>query len=232
MEEIIKLEDILRVLKKSWKLIAIITIVCTLIAGIIGYFIIQPKYKATVKVFIGKQVASMNNEQVNVGYDNSEVNMYQNLMGTYAQIITTTNTVGNALKQIGLEASMKNVNSVMKELDVEPGKNTQILTLSYTSTDKAEVVPVINSITNVFVKQSKVLIPNGSVHVIESAVQPTYPVSPNKPLYIIIGFIIGLVVSVGLAFLFDFLDNTVKTTNELEELLGYPVIGAIPDIKE
>ncbi|MGL4656715.1 MAG: YveK family protein [Sarcina sp.] len=232
MEEIIKLEDIILVLKKSWKLITLITIVCTIVAAIISCFVVKPKYDSTIKLFIGKQAVSSSNNQENEGYDSSEVNMYQNLMGTYAQIITTTNSIGTALKNIGLADSTKNIDSVSKNLTVNPGKNTQILTIKYTSTDKNTIVPIINSITNVFINQSKILIPNGSVHVIESAAEPIYPISPNKPLYIIIGFIIGLILSIGIAFLLEYLDNTVKTSNQLEELLGYPVIGSIPEIKE
>lgn len=232
MEEIIKLEDILDVLKKGWKLIVSITIIFTLAAALISCFIIRPKYETTVKLFIGKQTVVSAGSQQNKGYDSSEVSMYQNLMGTYAQIISTKNSIGTALKNIGFENSAANVDSVIKGLSVSPSKDTQILTITYTSMDKAEVVPVINSITNVFINQSKVLIPNGSVHVIESAVQPTGAVSPNTTLNTIIGFIIGLVVSIALVFLLEYLDNTVKSANELEKLLGYPVIGAIPDIKE
>ena len=232
MEEIIRLEDVIATLKKGWKLIVIITIICTLIAGSISYFLIKPKYDATIKLFIGKQTGTIGSEQNATGYDSSEVNMYQNLMGTYAQIITTTNSIGNALEEIGMNNSINNINSIIKNLKVEQSKDTQILTITYTSTDKAEVVPVLNAVTNIFISQSKKLIPNGKVNIIETPAQPQKPISPNKTLNIIIGFIIGLILSVGIILILDYFDNTVKSTDELEKLLDYPVIGAIPEIKE
>jgi len=44
-----------------------------------------------------------------------------------------------------------------------------------------------------------------------------------------IAFLLGLMISVGLAFLLEFMDNTFKTKEQLQEILGIPVIGTIPD---
>lgn len=232
MEDIIKLEEIIESLKNAWKLIVSITIICTLIAGCINYFVIKPKYQSTVKLFIGKQTTTLENNQENTGYNFNEVNMYQNLMGTYAQFIPTTNLVGNALENIGIERTTGNVDSTIKNLKVNTDRNTQILTITYTSTNKRDVVRILNSVTNAFIDESKKLIPNGSVHVIENPAQPTAPISPNKTLNIIIGFIIGLILSIGIVLALDYFDNTVKSADELEKLLDYPVIGAIPEVKE
>jgi len=46
---------------------------------------------------------------------------------------------------------------------------------------------------------------------------------------IAIAFLLGLMISVGLAFLLEFMDNTFKTKEQLEQILGIPVIGTIPD---
>ena len=232
MEDIIKLEEVIEILKNGWKLIVSITIICTLIAGCISYFVIKPKYESTVKLFIGKQTVVLENSKENIGYDSSEVNMYQNLMGTYAQFIPTANLVGSALENVGIEKTTKNIDSTIKRLKVSTDKNTQILAITYTSTNKGQVVRVLNSVTNEFINESKELIPNGSIHIIENPVAPITPISPNKTLDIIIGFIIGLILSVGIVLALDYLNNTVKSTDELEKLLGYPVIGAIPEIKE
>lgn len=46
---------------------------------------------------------------------------------------------------------------------------------------------------------------------------------------IAIAFLLGLMISVGVSFLLEFLDNTFKTKEQMEEVLGLPVLGAIPD---
>ena len=237
MEDIIRIEDIIKIFKNGWKIIVTITIVCTLIAAIISYFYIKPKYETTVKVFIGKKTTIehsryQNNNESNLGYDSSEVSMYQSLMQTYAQVITTKDSIGLALKSIGLSNTQESIKNILYGLSVTTSKNTQILDITYKSTNKNEMVPIINSITNVFIAQSKKLISNGNVQVIEAPQVPSVPISPNKKLNIIIGFIIGLVLSVGIIFLLEYLDNSIKSADELEYLLGIPVIGIIPEIKE
>jgi len=66
------------------------------------------------------------------------------------------------------------------------------------------------------------------VWVVEKAERPGSPVKPKKSLNILIGIIVGLFGGVGLAFFFEYLDNTIKTPEELETRLGVPVLGMIP----
>lgn len=67
-----------------------------------------------------------------------------------------------------------------------------------------------------------------SLVAVSPAMVPNRPVSPKKALNMGIGLTLGLIMSVGLAFLLHFLDNTLKTPREVEEHLGLPVLGQIP----
>lgn len=67
------------------------------------------------------------------------------------------------------------------------------------------------------------------VQVIDRAVLPERPVKPRIKLNIAIAGVLGLFIGVGLAFLLDFMDTSIKTKDEVEEILGLPVLGQIPD---
>jgi len=219
-EEIIKIEDILDILLKRWKMILSVTLLATLTAGIISFFIIAPKYEASTKVFIGKENTKDQN------YNNSDIQMYQQLLKTYAGVITTNDLVEKAIEKADLNVTSK---EVLETLTVTPSPNTQILEIKYTSTDKVLSRDLVNAVTTQFIKTSTDLIPNGNVKIIESVKMPENPVSPNKKMNIAIAFLLGLMISVGFAFLLEFMDNTFKTKEQLEQILGVPVIGAIPD---
>ena len=75
---------------------------------------------------------------------------------------------------------------------------------------------ILENITNEFVILAKELVPNGNVRVIEAVQLPENPVAPNKTMNIAIAFLLGLMVSVGLVFLIEYLDNTFKNKENLE----------------
>lgn len=67
------------------------------------------------------------------------------------------------------------------------------------------------------------------VQVIDSALLPEKPVKPRVKLNIAIGAVLGMFLGIGLAFLVEFMDTTLKTKEDAEKILGVPVLGQIPD---
>lgn len=222
-EQVISLSEIFEAIRKRWIMIVAITLTATIISGVISFFVIDPVYEASTKVFIGKE------ESDDAAYNSSDINMYQQLLQTYAQAIKTKDLVNRAISELSydeLEAS-----SVVDALTVNPISSTQILEIKYKSKDAEEAKDVLKGITDEFIVTAKELVPNGNVRVIEEVELPENPVSPNKKMNIAIAFLLGLMVSVGLVFLLEYLDNTYKNKDQLEKELGIPVLGAIPDIE-
>lgn len=223
-ENTISLQEIAYALKKRWKLIALITIAATLVSAILSFFVIKPQYEAKTKLFIGKQETQDNN-----AYNNSDVMMYQQLMKTYAELVKTSDLVTKAVKSVGLNYNQEEIKGILKNLNATPSAETQILDLSYKGGNPKDVLKVTEAITNEFISESKELIPNGNVQVIQKPQLPEHPVSPNKKLNILIAFVLGLMVGVGVVLLLEYLDNTFKSREELEKTLELPIIGTIPD---
>jgi capsular exopolysaccharide synthesis family protein len=67
-----------------------------------------------------------------------------------------------------------------------------------------------------------------NVRIVDNAEAPVDPVSPRRGLSILVGLFGGALVGVGLAFFFEYLDNRVKTPEEIEQELGLPSLGLIP----
>lgn len=71
-----------------------------------------------------------------------------------------------------------------------------------------------------------------NVWIIESAQIPKLPAKPRKKRNILLGIILGLFGGIGLAFFFEYLDNTVKTPEDVEEKFDVPVLTAIDLLKD
>ena len=67
-----------------------------------------------------------------------------------------------------------------------------------------------------------------NVRIVDAAETPNDPVSPRRGLNILLGLFGGAFLGVGLAFFFEYLDNRVKTPEEIEQELGLPSLGLIP----
>lgn len=223
-ENTISLQEIAYALKKRWKLIALITIAATLVSAILSFFVIKPQYEAKTKLFIGKQETQENN-----AYNNSDVMMYQQLMKTYAELVKTSDLVTKAVKNDNLDYNQNEIKGILNNLTATPSADTQILDLSYKGRNPKEVLKITEAVTNEFISESKELIPNGNVQIIQKPQLPEHPVSPNKKRNIFIAFILGIVVGCVIVLLLEYLDNTFKSREELEKALELPIIGAIPD---
>lgn len=222
-EQVISISEIFEALKKRWILIVSITLVATLISGILSFFVIKPTYEASTKVFVGKEESSLE------GYNTNDIQMYQKLLQTYAETIKTNEVIQAAINNTNADLSVKDVKD---SLTVTPIADTQILQIKYKNNDPEVAKSILENITNEFVILSKELVPNGNVRVIEAVQLPEDPVAPNKKMNIAIAFLLGLMVSVGLVFLIEYLDNTFKTKENLERELNIPVLGLIPIVNE
>ena len=218
-EQVISISEIIDAVKKRWKIIALTTVLATVVSGIFSFFIISPTYEASTKIFIGKEGAESE------GYNSSDVSMYQNLIKTYSELIKTKDLVNKAIDNSEYDLS---VNSVLNGITVNTLTGTQILQISYQSKSPSVAKNILESITNEFITKAEELVPNGNVKILESVELPKNPVAPNKSMNIAIAFILGMMVGFGIVFLLEYLDNTYKNKEQLEKDLDIPVLGVIP----
>jgi succinoglycan biosynthesis transport protein ExoP len=69
-----------------------------------------------------------------------------------------------------------------------------------------------------------------NIQIVDQAEVPTSPYKPNKRLNLLLAVVIGLFLGVGLAFFFEYLDNTVKTPEDVEQMIRLPSFGMVPEI--
>jgi capsular exopolysaccharide synthesis family protein len=72
----------------------------------------------------------------------------------------------------------------------------------------------------------------GNVRVLANAIPPDTPTGPSKKLIVAAGGLLGGLLGIGIAFLLDLRDNSLKNSQEIEEIFGYPLQGIIPDVEQ
>ena len=219
LEEIITIKEILDVLIRRWKLILISILSITLMVAIFTFFLMKPQYETRAKIFIGKEQGSKEE------YSTNDVQMYQQLLKTYSELIKTKDLTKAAIDSSNIDITPV---EVLKNLTVVTVADTQIIEIKYQSKSPDETLKMINSIIKEFVQSAVKIVPNGNVQVLENPTFPEKSVVPNKILNLCIGVLLGIIVGIGLSFLLEFSDNTYKTREQVEREVGIPVIGQIP----
>ncbi|MBU3101565.1 MULTISPECIES: YveK family protein [Clostridium] len=226
-EEInISIEDYLTIIKERLLLIGTITLATVIIAGILSFFVIKPTYEASTSIIVGKPQATTNQS----AQLNSDITMYQNLLITYSEIAKSDLVARGALDE--LKGNLT-IDQIKAGVTVTPKTGTQILMITAKGKDPEEVFKTVNAISTSFVESTKKVYPTGGdIQVMDKAVIPLNPISPNKKLNLVIGLFLGLMLSLGVVFLLEYMDNTIKTESDVEKYLGLPVLGVIPRIIE
>jgi tyrosine-protein kinase Etk/Wzc len=69
-----------------------------------------------------------------------------------------------------------------------------------------------------------------NIQIVDPAITPGAPISPDKPKNLTFGFLVGCLLGIGLAFLQEYLDDTIKDAEEAKRAIGLPLLAVIPFI--
>ncbi len=69
-----------------------------------------------------------------------------------------------------------------------------------------------------------------NIRIIDQAAVPSYPIAPRKKLNIFLAMIVGLVIGTALAFFFEYIDNSIKTPEDIKQYLSIPFLGFVPKV--
>ena len=223
MEEEIELRQYWEVLRKRWVIVIVLPLIAAITSGIISFYVIKPVYQASTTLIVGKKAEA--GQAAAQMLDNSVLQANLQLAKTYATIAQSRTVEQNVIKDLNLALTVEGLNSM---ISINPVKTTEILEIQVTNTNPELAASIANSMSQEFSKAVIEIKKVDSVSIVDKAVTPDKPVKPNKMLNILIAFVVGLMASVGLVFLLEYMDNTIKTSSDIEKLLGIPVLGVIP----
>lgn len=219
------LREIFQIIRKRLWLILLITILSVAAAGAVSYFVLTPEYEASTTIIIGNSPK----QAEEYGYEYSDVLMYQQLAKTYGEIAQSRSVAEKAARKLGQDVTPE---EVAGKVTVTTKTDTQIMEITAKSASPEDARETANALSEAFIDEAMRIFPTGNVQIMDRATLPEYPVSPRPMLNMAIAFFLGLMVSLGIIFLKEYLDNTIKTESDINRLLDIPVIGIIPQYKE
>ncbi|AMC92678.1 hypothetical protein AOC36_01320 [Erysipelothrix larvae] len=223
-EEEISIVDLLGVIRSKLVQIAIVGVAFALFAYIFSVFFINPVYESNAVLIVTNRKDSGGSS-----ITNDEITSAKNLASVYSIIIKSNNVMGNVVNNLSLDITPE---SLAKKVTVSAVDSTQVIRVSVRDTDKKAALRYTQEIVNVAPDIIVELVGAGSVGVVSTPQLPTSPVSPNVRMNTLVAFVLGLALSIGIVLIKHFLDRTYKIPENVEEELGFPVIGIIPNFED
>ncbi|MCZ8516482.1 Wzz/FepE/Etk N-terminal domain-containing protein [Paenibacillus filicis] len=225
-----ELKQYFLIIKKRVLLIILCVVIATLTTAFYSYKFFTPLYQASTKFIVNKtvEVEQMGQQQM----DFSAMGINIQLINTYKEIIRTPAILDKVVQrypELGLSpeilSSMINVQSV---------NNTQVMTITVVDYSYERATKIVNAVSSVFQSEIPKIMKVNNVTILHSASLDDAPQAINQRSnqYIVISAAVALLFAIGIAFLLEYLDDTFKSEEEVQRLLGVQVLASIPKMKK
>ena len=211
----IDLSQLLKLLKKNIRLIIILALVGIIIAASATTFLISKKYQSQGSVLLKADV-------VNGSLDSTQVNTNKMMVNNYVKLLQGNNIQDQVAKNLNITSA-----EVRSSLSITNTTDTQIIEIPSTTVDPGLSKRIVDETISVFTTliQEKLDVTNVTI-VDQPEVNPN-PVSPSMVKNVIIGAVVGIVISLGYL-----LDTKIKNGEQAEQYLGVPLLGIVPFFEE
>ncbi len=225
VKETITLQEVMKIVRKQVLFIMSFTLFVALVTAFISYFILQPIYEAETQLLVNQK----NIDQPYIGVQQVETDL--RLINTYNIIIKSPAILSKVINQLDLNVSPE---ILMEQITVTSANNSQVVNINVEDKQADLAVDIANTVAEVFQEEIQVLMTVDNVNILSVAKldEEPEPVAPNKTLYIVAASLIGFILSAGFAIVVASLDTTIKTEQDIEEIIGLPIIGLISHISD
>lgn len=219
--------DVFATLKVLWKRkFSIILVALVFAIAAFGYsaFLAKKEYQSTSRIYV---VSRQN--QDNNALTNSDLQAGAYLVKDYREIILSQNVLSQAIEELKLDMTPAELS---KKISVSVPTDTRILSITAKDGDPKEAARIANGLRNVAAEKITSVTKVSDVTTLDEAEVPQSPSSPNIKRNVLLGFVAGAGLMVVLLVVVEVLDDRVKRPEDVEELMGLPLLGVVPDIKK
>jgi succinoglycan biosynthesis transport protein ExoP len=208
---------------KWHKLILGITILCILLGAIYSYFIMDKVYVASTTLIVGKQKGDPGAGEIK--YD--DILLSERLVKTYTVILNSDRVINKVINDLNLSMTTEDLRS---QISVESEQDTEVLRITVKADRPEEAQKIANSLASFFQEDVKELLLMDNVHIIDLASRPQSPVEPRPKLYLFIAAIMGAALGLAFVFVWEYMDDSIKDSDDVQSSLHMAVLGTIPEV--
>ena len=217
--------DIGHILSILWEKILVI-IATGIIVGLAGFlvskFLITPKYESETKLYVLNRA---NDSATTL----SDVQLSTQLTKDYQILVTSAPVMNQVIKELGLNMKASELAST---ISVDTPSDTRVLQITVTSNDPKRAKDIADKVAQVSSKKICDIMKIEQVNVIEEGSLSEEPAVDTVQKWTLIGLALGIVLSCAVIIIRTMLDDTVKTTEDVEKYFDLSTLAVIPISEE
>ena len=185
-------------------------------AGVYTKTMVTPMYESTSVIYILSKdtVVSL-----------SDLQLGTQLTKDYEELITSRPVVEKVINNLGLDITYE---SFLGHLSISNPSDTRFIKITYTDEDPMQAKNVVDEMAKVSKNRVKDIMNTLEPTISEEGHLASNPCSPNTKKNVLLAGILGVVGSAFVIILIHLLNDTVKTSDDLEKYLGLTTLGLIP----
>ncbi|MFD4703677.1 YveK family protein [Gottfriedia sp. NPDC058432] len=209
MENEFNIKKLYAIIKKRiWILIVSISLFFAL-GGIYTVYLTTPLYSTSSKLIVNAKTPD--------------------LMNTLLVMVKEPSLLEYVIEQMNLNITSDDLS---KEITVESVNGSSVVKITVVDSNPDLAAEIANTTADVFMNQMPNILGFKDIKLLSRAEVNNIPINENYSKYSIYGLLVGLAVGIGLVFLLDSLDDTVRSEQNVEELLGIPVLGTVSKMRK
>lgn len=212
------------ILRKRLKIVFLLTALTMIAAAVLNFFILPPVYQANTTLYVAKN----ENSKEDITY--KDMLMTRVLVNDYRELVNSRLIANKVIQELNLEGIT--LDDFSKMLSVNSKNDTRVLEISVENKNPELARDIANKVAEIFMPKALELMDVVNVQLIDVAITPEEPVKPEKIKNIALATIMVFLLSVFVIIVIEFLNNTVKSSDDAKKYLELPVIGDIPKIED
>ena len=211
-------------LGKLW-LIVLVAVSLAVVSFLGTYFFITPQYQSSAMFYVNNSSFSVGDTSFSI--TSSDITASKSLVKSYIVILNTQQTMDDIIDYTGLDRTNR---ELLEMISAESVDNTEIFKVVVESPDPEEAKEIADAISYILPKRISSIIEGTSAKVVDMPRVPKSPSSPSYTTNAILGFLVGLTLTISVIALMEIFDVTIRSEDDISQNSEHPILASVPDM--
>ena len=190
-------------------------------------YLVTPMYQAKAMFYVNNSTMSLSEGLLSI--TSADISASRGLVESYIVILNTRETLNKIITQAN---SMRTPEELEKMIEASAVNATELFQVVVKSPDPLEAETLADAVAEVLPRRIASIVEGSSAKVVDAAILPSKPSSPDIPQWTLIGGVAGFALAFLLTALQAVFDVSIHTEEDITQICSFPVLASVPDMDQ